>query len=71
MIELVSISKTFNAGKPGRFRALEHIDLRLANGQVTVFTGPSGSDKTTMLSSIISNCHTITTCCSSTSTNCY
>jgi putative ABC transport system ATP-binding protein len=52
MIELVSISKTFNAGKPGRFRALEHIDLRLANGQVTVFTGPSGSGKTTMLSII-------------------
>ena len=52
MIELVSISKTFNAGKPGRFTALRGIDLTLAERQVTVFKGPSGSGKTTMLSII-------------------
>ena len=34
MIELTAISKTFNAGKPNRFTALEQIDLTLAPGQV-------------------------------------
>jgi len=49
MIELSAISKTFNAGKPNRFTALEQIDLTLAPGQVAVFKGPSGSGKTTLL----------------------
>jgi len=49
MIELTAISKTFNAGKPNRFTALEQIDLTLAPGQVAVFKGPSGSGKTTLL----------------------
>jgi putative ABC transport system ATP-binding protein len=49
MIELHAISKTFNAGKPNRFTALEQIDLTLAPGQVAVFKGPSGSGKTTLL----------------------
>jgi len=52
MIELVSISKTFNAGKPSRFTALSRIDLTLDDRRVTVFKGPSGSGKTTMLSII-------------------
>ena len=49
MIELSAISKTFNAGKPNRFTALQDIDLTLAPGQVAVFKGPSGSGKTTLL----------------------
>ena len=49
MIELTAISKTFNAGKPNRFTALQQIDLTLAPGQVAVFKGPSGSGKTTLL----------------------
>ena len=49
MIELVAISKTFNAGKPNRFTALKQIDLTLAAGRVAVFKGPSGSGKTTLL----------------------
>ena len=52
MIELSAISKTFNAGKPNRFTALEQIDLTLAPGQVAVFKGPSGSGKTTLLNLI-------------------
>ena len=52
MIELTAISKTFNAGKPNRFNALERIDLTLAPGQVVVFKGPSGSGKTTLLGTI-------------------
>jgi len=49
MIELVAISKTFNAGKPNCFTALRDIDLALAPGRVAVFKGPSGSGKTTLL----------------------
>ena len=49
MIELTAISKTFNAGKPNRFTALQEIDLSLAPQSVTVFKGPSGSGKTTLL----------------------
>ena len=49
MIELTSISKTFNAGRPNCFTALQHIDLTLEPGQVAVFKGPSGSGKTTLL----------------------
>jgi len=49
MIELSGVSKTFNAGKPNRFTALQAIDLTLAPGCVAVFKGPSGSGKTTLL----------------------
>jgi len=49
MIELTAISKTFNAGKPNQFTALEQIDLTLEPGRVAVFKGPSGSGKTTLL----------------------
>ena len=49
MIELTAISKTFNAGKPNRFAALQQIDLNLESGQVAVFKGPSESGKTTLL----------------------
>ena len=49
MIELSGVSKTFNAGKPSRFKALQAIDLTLAPGCVAVFKGPSGSGKTTLL----------------------
>jgi len=52
MIELVSVSKTFNGGKPNRFTALKNIDLTLDLGRATVFKGPSGSGKTTLLSII-------------------
>lgn len=49
MIEIVSIFKTFNAGKPNRFTALQKINLTLVKGGVSVFKGPSGSGKTTLL----------------------
>jgi len=52
MIELFSVSKTFNGGKPNRFTALRHIDLALDLQRATVFKGPSGSGKTTLLSII-------------------
>jgi putative ABC transport system ATP-binding protein len=52
MIKLVSLAKTFNAGKPNCFTALEQIDLTLDCRRATVFKGPSGSGKTTLLSII-------------------
>jgi len=52
MIELASVSKTFNAGRSSRFTALRDIELVLDEQRVTVFKGPSGSGKTTMLSII-------------------
>jgi putative ABC transport system ATP-binding protein len=50
MIELIQITKTFNAGKPNAFAALKEITLSIAPQCVTVFKGPSGSGKTTLLS---------------------
>jgi len=50
MIELVQITKTFNAGKPNAFLALRDIDLQIHMNRITVFRGPSGSGKTTLLS---------------------
>jgi putative ABC transport system ATP-binding protein len=52
MIELTNISKTFHAGTPNAFLALEGITLSLPLGRMTVFAGPSGSGKTTLLSII-------------------
>ncbi len=52
MIELTDISKTFQAGQPNAFMALEGITLSLPLGRMTVFAGPSGSGKTTLLSII-------------------
>lgn len=50
MIELTHVSKTFNAGKPNAFTALEGIELAVNSNRITVFKGPSGSGKTTLLS---------------------
>lgn len=50
MIELVQVTKTFNAGRPNEFTALKGIDLTLNSHGITVIKGPSGSGKTTVLS---------------------
>jgi len=50
MIRLTGIGKTFNAGRPNAFTALEGVDLEVALEKVSVFVGPSGSGKTTLLS---------------------
>jgi putative ABC transport system ATP-binding protein len=52
MIELVQVSKTFNAGRSNEFRALNQINLVVDANRATVFVGPSGSGKTTLLSII-------------------
>lgn len=52
MIELVSVSKTFNAGQPNAYRAVRDVGLAIEAGRVTALRGPSGSGKTTLLSLI-------------------
>lgn len=49
MIELIQVSKTFNAGQPNAFRAVHAVDLAIEPGRVTALRGPSGSGKTTLL----------------------
>ncbi len=50
MIELIDVTKTFNAGRPNEFTALRGLDLKLNSHGITVIKGPSGSGKTTLLS---------------------
>ena len=50
MIQLHDVTKTYNAGKQNEFQALQHIDLEIAQNEVSVIVGPSGSGKTTLLS---------------------
>lgn len=51
-IRLEGVSKIYNRGKANEFAALRGIDLTVALDQATVFTGPSGAGKTTILSII-------------------
>jgi putative ABC transport system ATP-binding protein len=49
MVQLESITKIFNRGRPDEFTALEGVSLLVEAVKVTVFKGPSGSGKTTLL----------------------
>ncbi len=49
MIELVQVSKTYNAGQPNAFQAVREVSLVIEPGRVTALRGPSGSGKTTLL----------------------
>ncbi|HSM28500.1 MAG TPA: ABC transporter ATP-binding protein [Thioalkalivibrio sp.] len=48
-IKVVGVRKAFNEDRPNRFWAVDGVNLSLSEGQVTVLAGPSGSDKTTLL----------------------
>ncbi|BCR04434.1 ABC transporter ATP-binding protein [Desulfuromonas versatilis] len=52
MIELTSVTKTFNQGRPNEFTAVRDVSLSIEGGKVSVLQGPSGSGKTTLLSLI-------------------
>ena len=51
MIDLVGISKYYQVG-PVEVRALDAVDLHVADGEFVVVLGPSGSGKTTLLNII-------------------
>jgi putative ABC transport system ATP-binding protein len=50
MLELRSLRKVFNQGRPHELVAVDGVDLSLEAHRVTVLKGPSGSGKTTLLS---------------------
>lgn len=50
MIELNSIKKVFNAGKPNEFVAVDGVSISIDANKATALKGPSGSGKTTLLS---------------------
>ena len=52
MIDLSSIHKTFNKGKPNEVNALNGIDLHITRGEFVVIVGANGSGKSTLLNII-------------------
>jgi len=49
VIELCGITKSYNAGKPNQFIAVNNVTLSIEPLQITVLKGPSGSGKTSLL----------------------
>jgi len=52
VIELVSITKSFNSGKPNQFTAVDNVSLNIDPHQITILKGPSGSGKTSLMTMI-------------------
>jgi putative ABC transport system ATP-binding protein len=52
VIELTSVTKTFNADKHNQFTAVDDVSLTIEAGRLTILKGPSGSGKTTLLAMI-------------------
>jgi putative ABC transport system ATP-binding protein len=52
MIELSSVTKTYNSGRHNQFTAVDDVNLAIQPGGLTILKGPSGSGKTTLLALI-------------------
>ena len=50
MIEVANVTKTYHAGRPNAYTAVDGVSLAIERGRLTVLKGPSGSGKTTLLS---------------------
>jgi len=49
MIEVNSISKTFNKGQPNQVHAINSVNLHIGTGEYVVIVGSNGSGKSTLL----------------------
>lgn len=49
VLQLVGVSKGYNAGKPNQITVLEDANLNVARGEVVALVAPSGSGKSTLL----------------------
>src|SRR5258708_12543139 len=52
MLEIRSVSKTFNPGTPNELRALQAINLAVNDGSFVVIIGTNGSGKSTLLNAV-------------------
>jgi len=52
IIETITVTKTYNLGKPNQATAVKDASLQINEGSLVVLKGPSGSGKTTLLSLI-------------------
>jgi putative ABC transport system ATP-binding protein len=52
MLEVRSISKTFNSGTPNQLRALQNVSLTVNDGSFVIIIGTNGSGKSTFLNAV-------------------
>ncbi len=52
IVETITVTKTYNLGKPNEVTAVKDASLQITDGSLVVLKGPSGSGKTTLLSLI-------------------
>ena len=52
MLEIASVTKTFNPGTPNEVRALRDVTLRLERGSFLIIIGTNGSGKSTLLNAV-------------------
>src|SRR6266571_4947503 len=52
MLEIASVTKTFNPGTPNEVRALRDVSLRLERGSFLLIIGTNGSGKSTLLNAV-------------------
>jgi putative tryptophan/tyrosine transport system ATP-binding protein len=52
MLEVQSVSKTFNPGTPNEVRSLRDVNLELAAGSWVIIIGTNGSGKSTLLNAV-------------------